>query len=99
MDASGTCEMRVIGFEVRMIVRNRLGIGGGPETEGERRPERRDQAKDKQRHRHACGAAKPSRERIRDQPAGMRKGELSRKHRSCDGVFQCVADSRGRRGC
>lgn len=69
-------QVRVIGRQVRVIVGQLLRIGRGPDAGGGVDTERCERAQQEHRHRHPEGLAHPTGDRVGEQPAGVRQGEL-----------------------
>ena len=69
-------KVRVVGREVLVSVRHRIGIGVGPERPGRREPGRAERRQGAESRGEAEARPGPARHRVGHEPAGMREGEL-----------------------
>ena len=74
-------KMRVAGFQIGMGVRDDLGINGGPEARRCDQGNAREHSHDQERGVEPCHRTEPARDRIGDEPAGMRQRELRGEER------------------
>ena len=72
-------EMRIIGGEVAMFMRDHVGVVRGPYTDGDEGADRSKNGHRTERRLHSDASAELADERIADQPADVAECELCRE--------------------